>query len=155
MLTYMTAVDDMLSRLMTVQRRNASLAGSDLAGAASAVARLASKHGAVVLAADSAGDRIIGAALAAQPNGVVAADRTARLTGQAVLVVSGAVAGPVGLTQVATRLRSLGASVLHAGVLDGADAAISGYATVEPLTAQAGSAGRRERRSRRRATTAA
>jgi hypothetical protein len=155
MLTYMTAVDDMLTRLMAVQRRNASLTGPDLAAAASAVARLAREHRAVVLAADGTGDRIVGAALAAHSNDVVAADTTARLSDQVVLVVSGAVAGPVGLSQVAARLRSLGASALHAGVLDGADQAISGYATVEPLTAQADSAVRRERRSQRRTTTAA
>lgn len=126
----LTGVDDLntlVQRVLYAQSHNAVLQGLDLAVATEDLARLAREHGdAELVAADAAGDRIIGAATVLHPGLNAPADVSRRLDGRSVLLVSGVVAGPVGLMQTATRLRSLGARAVHAAVLDGWDEAIPG-----------------------------
>lgn len=117
-LTYMST-DDTMVRLVRAQTRNALLLGDELAAAASDAATLASRTNAQLIAADSAGERIIGAALALLPDVCRPADLTQRLDGLSLLLVSGVIAGPVGLAEAAARLRSLGALTVSAGVLGG------------------------------------
>jgi hypothetical protein len=157
MLTYMTSQPDTVAGhdVASAHLRNATLAGQELTSAAATVTLLARRYRAAVLAADGAGDRIIGAALATAPTGLTAANTTARLDGQTILVVSGAMAGPVTLLQVAARLRSLGACAVHAAVLDGWPQPLVGYDTVEALATDATVAAGRPTARRRRVTNAA
>jgi hypothetical protein len=133
-LTYMSSLDQVMHRLYAAQTHNATLAGAELLNAAGAAADLAVRHGGRLLAADDTGERILGAALVL-PNPCEPVNTSQRLDGQTVVLISGAVAGPVGLTQAVARLRSMGAARVHIGVLDGWECGVAGSDTVEPLSA--------------------
>jgi hypothetical protein len=141
---------EILTRIGQAQSRNALLGGAELVSAASALADLAARLRARLVAADGTGDRIIGAAGALRPEDVRPADVSARLDGQTVLLVSGAVAGSVGLMQDARRLRNLGAVTVHAAVLDGWADPIEGCDDIHALSPTS-----RVARARPRSTNAA
>src|SRR4051794_26349371 len=126
----LTGVDDLnalVQRVLNAQSHNALLRGDDLAVATGDLARIARDHEAAELvAADTAGDRIIGAATVLHPPPTAPADLSQRLDGRNVLLVSGMIAGPIGLMQTAARLRSLGATDVRAAVLGGWDDTIPG-----------------------------
>jgi hypothetical protein len=119
----LTGVDDLnalVQRVLNAQSHNALLRGDDLAIATDDLARIARDHeDAELVAADTAGDRIIGAATVLHPTLNAPADLSQRLDGRSVLLVSGVIAGPIGLMQTAARLRSLGATGVRAAVLGG------------------------------------
>jgi hypothetical protein len=126
----LTDVDDLntlVQRVLHAQSHNSALQGDDLTVATKDLARIAGEHSdSELVAADAAGDRIIGAATVLHPALNAPADLTRRLDGRSVLLVSGVVAGAVGLMQTAARLRSLGATAVHAAILNGWDEAIPG-----------------------------
>lgn len=94
-----------------------SLVGSRLAQVASWAAYLAELHSAELLACDRQGERIVGAATVQSE--LRAVDTTRRLDGQRIVLVAGALAGPVSLEQSTMILRSLGASEVHCAWADG------------------------------------
>jgi len=122
-----------MTLLANAQTRNGLLQGEELTAAAEAAAEVARRRHATLIAGDSAGERIIGAAIALHPDGCRPADSTRRLDGQTLLVVLGLIAGPVGLAQTAARLRSLGAREVHAGVLGGWPGSVPGVETIATL----------------------
>lgn len=136
-LAFMVPPDETLDRICQVQRRNAVLAGAELVAAANGLTELLVRLRARPVAADGTGDRIIGAASALRPQSVHPADMSARLDGQTILLVSGAIAGAVGLTQDARRLHRLGACAVHLAVLDGWNEDVPGSASTHPLTTEA------------------
>ena len=107
-----------IGRLVAIQTRNGSLGGDDLRAAADEVAALALSHGFALRACDDTGERMVGAALVLHP-ACVLTDTTGRLDGLDVLLVSGAVAGPFGLTRAACLASNLGARTVRAAVLGG------------------------------------
>jgi hypothetical protein len=127
--------DDMMTRLVQAQTRNGLLLGEELAAAAHDAANLAARTHAQLIAADGTGERIIGAALALLPSECRPADLTRRLDDQPLLLISGVIAGPVGLADAAARLRSLGARTVAAAVLGGWPEAIAGVETITALGA--------------------
>jgi hypothetical protein len=122
-----------LDRIIRAQARNALLNSDDLTAAAHALAEQATRTAAEVTAADSTGERLIGEAAVLHPAVVRPADTTSNLNGQTVLLVSGAIVGAVGLSQQAKSLRSLGATHVHAVILDGWDGEVPGCETIEML----------------------
>lgn len=124
---------DVMARLIEAQSRNAGLSGQDLAKAADKVARLARRNHALLVAHDSAGDRIIGAALVLRPEDCRPADVTARFEGQSLIVVSGMIAAPHALVQDITQLRSMGAGHIHVAVIGGWTEVVPGASTVTAI----------------------
>jgi len=122
-------------RLGQAQTLNSLLLGDELAVAATDAANLAAHTRAQLIAADGTGERIIGAALTLRPNECRPADLTRRLDGQSLLLISGVIAGPVGLAEAAARLRSLGARTVAAAVLGGWSEPIAGVETITTLGA--------------------
>jgi hypothetical protein len=125
-----TRIED---RFEKAQSFNAQLSGAVLIDVVQAVVRIATNHRAWMVATDAYAERIIGTALALRPTECQAADRTSRLDGKTVLLVSGAIAGPVGLLEAAALVRSLGASQVHAAVLGGWPDEIQGCDSIEDL----------------------
>ena len=121
---------EMLWRLVETQRRNSTLNGPVLADAAHAVSRLARRRRGALVAHDSTGERIIGAALVLRPGSCKAADLTERFHEDSLVVVSGMIAAPHALTQTINRLRSLGAAEVHVALLGGWPGQILGASTV-------------------------
>ena len=119
--------------LARAQSRNGLLQGDELTTAAALTVEVAYQTGATLIAGDRAGERIMGAAIALNPGGCRPADLTKRLDGQILLIISGMVAGPVGLAQTAARLRSLGANAVHVGLLGGWPDPIPGIESITPL----------------------
>ncbi|TPG17162.1 hypothetical protein [Pedococcus bigeumensis] len=112
---------------------NRGLSGSALSRIATQVSRTALELGAVLRSVDAYGERIIGAALAKGDAQVV--DPWSRMDGIVVLLVSGAVAGPVGISETALRARSMGAVAVHAAIVDGYPEPIVGCDTITSLPA--------------------
>ena len=131
-LPYMNG-DDTLGWLVQAQRRNGLLQGDELAGAAATTVDIARHQRATLIAADEAGERIIGAAIALNPGECEPTDLTRRFDGEVLLLISGMIAGPAGLAQTAARLRSLGAGAVHVGVLGGWPKPIAGIDTIATL----------------------
>ena len=131
-LTFMES-SEVLARVGKAQTRNALLAGTDLVAAATCLADLAAGLRSRLVAADGAGDRLIGAASILKPQHVHPADLGGRLDGQSVLIVSGAIAGAVGLAQDARRMRRLGATSVQVAVLDGWSDPIEGCDNIHAL----------------------
>ncbi len=118
----------MLARVLDATERNSVLAGPALRSAADAVAVRANRDDLYVIASDEAGERMIGAALMTRALRLV--DRSRRVDGQSILIVSGWVAGSFDIQTLAERMRSLGAADVHAIVLNGAGERIEGCNTV-------------------------
>jgi hypothetical protein len=132
------SAEDTIQQLAQAQTRNALLEGDELATAAATTADVASRRHATLIAGDGAGERIIGAAIALNAKECKPADLTRRFDGQTLLLISGAIVGPVGLAQTAARLRSLGAQAVHVGVLGGWSEPIPGVETITTLGAARG-----------------
>jgi hypothetical protein len=125
----------LLGRLQEASSLNDLLTGSELRRIAGEVAALAERLDAVVVPADNIGDRIIGAALALHDDRCRPMLQNSRAQDLHVLLVSGAVAGPVGLTQGVHRMRSLGAQSVHLAVLGEPPAEIDGCDSLTSLRA--------------------
>ena len=106
----------LLNRVLAAQTANSTLGGDDLSNAGCEVAAIALSGGDALMAADSAGERVIGAALLAE-DGVRTVDTSRRLDNQSVLLVAGHLAGMTGIALKAALARSLGASKVHATFL--------------------------------------
>lgn len=138
MLSHVDDLNALVQRVLYAQTQNTVLMGDDLTVATVDLARIAHEHDdAALVAADQAGERIIGAATVLHPAISAPADLSRRLDGRNILLVSGVIAGPIGLMQSAARLRSLGAKAVHAAVLDGWDETIPGIDSLFPLCRQA------------------
>ena len=128
----MAVVFDLLGAILDAKERNSTLAHSDLRHAARATAKVAYERGLELVACDQAGERVIGAALGLDDR-IVAADRSRRLDGLRVLLVSGRVAGSAGIAQQARLIRNLGADTVEVAVLDGWGEPILGCDKITPL----------------------
>jgi hypothetical protein len=124
-----------MARLVLAQKLNGLLGGDALTDAARTAAAVADRLHCELIAVDGAGERIIGAALALAPGICRPADLTRRLDARSLLVISGAVAGSIGLAHTAARLRSLGAHTVHAAVLGGWPDDVPGVETITALGA--------------------
>ena len=82
-------------------RRNAPLQRDELVAAAKTAAELARNKRTSLIAGCSAGERIIGAAIALSADGCLSVDLTRRFGDQTLMVISGVVTGSVGLAQSA------------------------------------------------------
>ena len=107
---------NLLAGVLEAQTRNSLLAGDELVRAARALVDLLLKHPAVALASDTAGDRIIGAALLRDPS-LLLADRSQRFDGCNVMLVTGHISGDAALSARARTARALGAVHVGAAVL--------------------------------------
>jgi len=114
-LAYMNPVDAINASISA----NSALVGDALMEAAKEVVAVARSKQAVVIPTDAASERLIGVALATMPKMFRLADRTRRFDGDTVLLVAGALAGPVGLLEQAAVAARLGAAHVHAAVFCG------------------------------------
>lgn len=130
---------DLLTHVCAAQARNSTISGEELNACGRALARHARSRDLCVMAVDTPGERLIGAALSVAGR-IRLVDRSRRLDGQAVLLVSGQIAGPAHVALLARLARSLGAVSVEAIVLDGWNHPIDGCDRVTPLVlAQASS----------------
>ena len=95
-----------LAQLRDAHTRNSLLSGEALRGAARGL--VAASDGMLVMAADEAGERVIGAALAMSDR-LALVDQSAVVRGQAVVLVSGYTAGDVGRARAVSVAHSQGA----------------------------------------------
>lgn len=93
--------EDPIVALAHAQRRNGLLQGDELVAAANTAADLARNKRTSLIAGYGAGERIIGAAIALSADGFLSVDLTRRFGGQTLMIISGVVAGSVGLAQSA------------------------------------------------------
>jgi hypothetical protein len=133
-------MEQMEQRYGSAAAANSRLLGSALASVAAQLTRAANALGAVVYSVDDQGARILGAALV--HGHLQEADPWARLDGRVLLLVSGAVAGPVGISEAARRARSLGAVQVHAAIVDGYPERIVGCDSLTTLRADSRLTGR-------------
>jgi len=121
---------DAFSRALRI---NASMTAASLVSAAHEAWDQATEQGAVLLATDVVGERILGAGLVLGLDDDVVADRHSRLDGQRVIMLAGAQAGPIGLSDAAKVARSLGASAVEAAVVGGWPCSIAGCDSIHRL----------------------
>ena len=101
--------------LLALAQAQSLLRSDELIASANTAADLERSVRASLIAGDGAGERIVGAAIALSPDGCKLADLTRCVDGQTLLIISGVVAGRVGLAQSAARLRSPNSNVVHSG----------------------------------------
>lgn len=123
---------DLIAQVCAAQARNSTISSEELQACGRALARHARSRDLCVMAADAPGERLIGAALGVAGK-IRLADRSRRLDGQAVLLVSGQIAGSAHVAQQARLARSLGAVSVEVIVLDGWSHPIDGCDRVTPL----------------------
>jgi hypothetical protein len=127
-------LDDALTRVLSAQSTNSTLAGQQLRAAARDLIDMRLSPASIVLTYDEAGQRIMGAALALDDAFPVPFDSTAPLPQGAVcLLVGGVIAGPLGVAEMARLARNLGASRVIAAVLGGWSNPIPGVDCVHAL----------------------
>ncbi|MFF2389384.1 hypothetical protein [Agromyces sp. NPDC058104] len=124
-------ISEVQARLYAAQRHAATLGGDELKSAAAAAGALAQSGEMELVAADSAGERIVGAASLLYD--CIIADTTRRHDGRVLLIVAGMIAGPHGIARTAEIARSAGAAEVHACHLGGWDGPIRGCSTVQLL----------------------
>lgn len=108
---------DVTALVYRAERYFSSLVGERLNLVAEWVSEIAGARSAALVGCDHQGERIVGAA-ALRP-GVEVIDTSRRLEGRRVLLVAGALAGPIALEQTAVVLRSLGAVEVHCAWIAG------------------------------------
>lgn len=125
-ISLMPSTRDITGLVYRAERYFASLVGERLHEVSSWVTSVADAHTAELMGCDKQGERIVGAA-AINP-GVRVVDTSRRLDGRRVVLVAGALAGPIGLERATCTLRALGATEVHcawvtgwAGVVGAAD----------------------------------
>lgn len=120
-MTYSIALNtheqDVTALVYRAERYLASLVGCRLALVASWVSDVADAHSADLVSCDRQGERIVGAA--AVTLGIHVVDTSRRLDGRRVVLVGGALAGPIGMEHTAMTLRSLGAAEVHCAWVTG------------------------------------
>jgi hypothetical protein len=131
----MTCKTTPLAQVCDVQMRNSYLVGEKLRDAEREIAALAARDGCAVMAADEAGERLVGAALVADER-VRPVDVSRRLDGQSVVIVAGFVAGPAGIALKTSVAPSLGAVRVDAAVLGSQIRKVDGCDHVRPITQQ-------------------
>ena len=120
----MGTCQDLLSQVCWAQTRNSTLSSHELRRAADRLAEVAVGEGLRLMPVDEAGDRLIGAALAASDL-LSLVDASRRLDGEDILLVTGHVAGAVGVSLKASMARALGAVRVEAAILGGWSAGIT------------------------------
>ena len=133
---------DLLSQVYWAQTRNSTLSSEELRRAADLLAEVAQGEELRLMPVDESGDRLIGAALARRDD-LPLVDSSRRLDGEDVLLVTGHVAGAVGIALKASFARALGAVRVDAALLGGWSEAITGCERVwdiapPPVTPLAG-----------------
>lgn len=131
----MTFPGGLLNRVCAAQTANSELRGERLRDVGSEIAALSIRDGYVLMAADGAGERLIGAALVAD-KAVRAVDSSRRRDGVSVLIVAGHLAGTSGVALTADLAWSLGARNVRAAVLGSEHAVIAGCDRVTALNSQ-------------------
>lgn len=124
-------ISELQARLYIAQRHAATLSGVELKSVATAAGALAQSRQMQLVAADSSGERIIGAATLLYDCAI--ADTTRRHDGIVLLIVAGMVAGPHSIARAAAIARFAGATEVHACHLGGWDGPIHGCDTVHLL----------------------
>jgi hypothetical protein len=110
----------LLWSVLDAQRANATLSGGDLRAAAEHLADLCAERPVLLMAVDSAGERIIGAAMTVATMELDVYDYTTGFPqGSTCLLVGGHMAGPVRLADAAAAASSAGAAQVEAAVLGG------------------------------------
>ncbi len=121
----------LLWSVLDAQRANATLSGGDLRAAAEHLADLCADRHVLLKAVDSAGERIIGAAMTVAEVDLDVYDYTSGFPqGSTCLLVSGHVAGPVGLADAAAAASSAGAAQVEAAILGGWPDPVAGVAQI-------------------------
>ncbi len=120
----MGTCQDLLSQVCWVQTRNSTLSSEELRRAAGILSEVAVAEGLRLMPVDEAGDRLIGAALAVRDD-LPLVDSSRRLDGEDILLVTGHVAGAVGVALKASLARALGAMRVEAAILGGWNAGIA------------------------------
>jgi hypothetical protein len=121
----MATCRDLLAQVCWAQTRNSTLASGELRVAAELLADVAEGEGFRLMPVDETGDRLIGAALVSRDD-LPLVDASHRLDGEDVLLVTGHLAGAVGVSLKASLARALGAVRVDAAVLGGWSAGIAG-----------------------------
>lgn len=121
----MATRQDLLSQVCWAQTRNSTLSNDELRRAADLLTEVALGEGLRLMPVDESGDRLIGAALACR-DGLPLVDSSRRLDGEEVLLVTGHVAGAVGIALKASLARALGAVRVDAALLGGWGETIAG-----------------------------
>lgn len=128
---------DFLSQVYSAQTLNSTLANEDLREAAESLIDVAVGEAWRLMPVDEAGDRLIGAALVTRFD-LSLVDASRRLDGQRVLLVTGHLAGAVGVALKATLAHALGATRVDAAVLGGWAEGIPGCERVWDITPREG-----------------
>lgn len=133
LLEYPANMDErtVLSQVLLATERNSVLAGQELRQAARALTLRVATDELSVLGVGEAGERIIGAALVDHALHLV--DRSRRVDGRSILIVSGYMAGPYDIASMATALWSMGAAHVHAALIGPDLGPIPGCETVTSL----------------------
>ena len=122
-----------LNAVLAAQQVNATLSGRDLRDVAENLLRLSSSR-TLLKAVDSAGERIIGAALLLSDS-VQTWDYTGPFPlNSTCLLVGGVVAGPVGLEAAARAAQAAGASRVDAAIVSGWSGQIAGISRIQEIS---------------------
>ncbi len=128
---------DFLSQVCWAQTLNSTLANEDLREAAELLVDVAAGKAWQMMPVDEAGGRLIGAALVTRGD-LSLVDASRRLDEQRVLLVTGHLAGAVGVALKATLVHALGATRVDAAVLGGWAEDILGCERVWDITPREG-----------------
>lgn len=123
---------NLLAQILGAQTRNSTFTGPELSTAAHSLVSLLADNSRWVMSVDPAGERIIGAALSLGGHFNLI-DRSRRIDGRTVLLVSGHMAGDATLTTRAAYARALGAANVEVATLGEWTRAIPGCSRVWPL----------------------
>ncbi|MBD7980218.1 hypothetical protein [Oerskovia merdavium] len=107
---------NLLAGVLEAQTRNSLLAGDDLLRAAQDLVEALSTRRHLVMASDSVGDRVLGAALLLEPS-IPLADRSSHFNGAHVMLVAGHISGDARMSMRACSVRALGALRVEAAML--------------------------------------
>lgn len=125
----MATCRNLLAQVHWAQTRNSTLAGDELRVAAELLAGVAEGQKFRLMPVDETGERLIGATLVTRDD-LPLVDASHRLDGENVLLVTGHLAGVVGVALKASLARSLGAVGVDAAVLGGWSEGIAGCGRV-------------------------
>ena len=124
----------LLWSVLDAQRANATLSGGDLRAAAEHLADMCAERPVLLMAVDSAGERIIGAAMTIGNAELDMHDYTAGFPqGSTCLLVGGHAAGPIRLVDAAAAASAAGAAHVEAAILGGWPDPVPGVARIRGL----------------------
>lgn len=107
---------NLLAGVLEAQTRNSLLSGDDLLRAAHGLVEALRTRSHIVIAGDSVGERVLGAALLLDPS-LPLADRSSHFDGAHVMLVAGHISGDARMSMRARCARALGAVRVEAALL--------------------------------------